>query len=424
MSDFICNAISVEQASAKFYVAAVKASDLRAICRPLTHRPDVGVLSRENTSRVPLTGEQVNALVRSMHVSAFRGRGLEVLSQDMAAPYQRLLNEGRAREIAHYIEQPSALLPNSVILAINTSIEEEAVIKSLDNGFVSIALPRSPESAVILDGQHRIAAFDYVRAEVAAATEVVVTFLVGIPFYQQAEIFAIINGKQKPVNRSIIYDLFGYATPTASQDDKLYEGLMAVARFCSHTARIMNQIDESPWKGKIKMRGPGDAGVISQAAVVDYLSAIVEPKRFSLRLKVLPLLYGYFKDGDSISCASVLIVYLAAIRAAWKNEWANDKSLFWKNNGVAVMLRILHDMVLLAGGPTQLMDQYPSIVERWKRAPGEHIESPPKTGGGGVQNQLYEIFRARLFEPAESANLQVKWEELRRQLITSGGLIQ
>lgn len=424
MSDFTCKAIAVEQSSAKFYVAAVKATELRTICRPLMHRPETGVFSRETTSPVALTDDQLRALVRSMQTPAFRRRGTDVVGQDMAVPYQRLLNEGRARDIARYIEQPSALLPNSIILAINTSIEEEAVIQALDGRYTSLTLPRSPESAVILDGQHRVAAFDFVKPELIASMEVVVTFLIGIPFYQQAEIFAVINGKQKPVNRSIIYDLFGYATPSAAQDDKLYEGLMAVARFCSHTARILNQVDQSPWRGKIKMRGPGDTGAISQAAVVDYLSALIEPKRVSARLKVLPLLYDYFKEGDSVSCASVVIVYLAAIRAAWKEEWNNPKTLFWKNNGVAVIFRILHDLILLAGGPSQLMDQYQSIVRRWKRAPKEHIDSPPKTGGGGVQNQLYEIFRTKLFDEAETVGLNEKWSELQRLLLANGGLVE
>jgi len=424
MNDFTCKAITVEQPSATFYVASVKASELRAICRPLTQRPESGIFSRETTAPVPLSEKQLGALVRSLQTAEYRAAGTDVVDQEMGVPYQRLLNERRARDIAHYIDQPSALLPNSIIVAINTSIEEEAVIKPLGDKLVRISLPRSPESAVILDGQHRVAAFDYVRPEVAASMEVVVAFLIGIPFYQQAELFAVINGKQKPVNRSIIYDLFGYVTPSAAKDDKLYEGLMAVARFCSHTARILNQIEQSPWKGKVKMRGPGDEGAISQAAVVDYLSALVEPKKYTLRLKVLPLLYTYFKDADSVSCASVLIVYLAAIRAAWKDEWANGQTLFWKNNGVAVMFRILHDMILLAGGPTELMDQYSRIVERWKRAPAENILTPPKAGGGGIQNQLYELFRTKVFDVEESAKLEVKRNELKRLLLANGGLVE
>ena len=79
--------------------------------------------------------------------------------------------------------------------------------------------------------------------------------------------FAIANGKQKPVNKSIIFDLFGYAPREGAKDEKLYSGLMAVARFCSHVARILNHVDEWPWNNPIKMRGPGDPGVISQAAV-------------------------------------------------------------------------------------------------------------------------------------------------------------
>lgn len=423
MNDFTCKAIAVKQGTTTFYVAAVGARELRTICRPLVSRPETGVMARHTGASVPLTEEQLRALVRSMHTSSFRSHGGEVLRQETDAPYQRILNEGRSRDIARYIEQPSALLPNSIILATSTAVEEETVVTALDAPFVSIVLPRSPESAVILDGQHRVAAFDYVKSEVAASMQVVVTFLVGIPFYQQAEIFAVINGKQKPVNRSIIYDLFGYSTPTSSHDDKLYEGLMAVARFCSHTTRILNQVQQSPWMGKVRMRGPGDMGVISQAAVVDYLSALVEPKRLSPRLRILPLLYSYFRESDSISCASVVIVYLAAVRAAWSEEWKDVNTLFWKSNGVAVMFRILHDLILVAGGPSQFMDQYQGVVERWKRAPKEHIIRPPKTGGGGVQNQLYEVFKAEMFSAEEAEVLRRNRADLQRSLLANGGLI-
>lgn len=424
MNDFTCVAIPVRQGATTFYVAAVDVRELRTICRPLVGRVQTGVLARDTASSMPLTDEQLRVLVRSMQTSDFKTQGCSVVQQKAEIPYQRLLNEGRSREIARYMEEPSALLPNAIILATSTVIEEEMKITPLDSSFVRIAFPRSPESAVILDGQHRVAAFDSVRPELAASMQVVVTFLVGIPFYQQAEIFAVINGKQQPVNRSIIYDLFGYTTPTGGHDDRLYDGFMAVARFCSHTARILNQVEQSPWVGKVKMRGPGDKGVISQAAVVDYLSVLVEPKRLSPRLRILPVFYDLFRQSDAVSCASVLIVYLAAIRAAWSTEWSNPDTLFWKSNGVAVMFRILHDSVLLAGGSAQLMDQYQGVVDRWSRAPKEHILRPPRTGGGGVQNQLYEIFRGSLFSKPEMDDLSVRREELQRALLAGGGLVE
>ena len=316
------------------------------------------------------------------------------------------------------------MLPNSIILAVNVDLDESDVVHTGKNGMATIALPRSENSAVILDGQHRVAAFRYLDKEARDAYEVLVAFLVGIPFYQQAELFAIINGTQKRVNRSIIYDLFGYAPIGGDNEDRLYEGLMAISRFCSHVTRILNRVAESPWQSKINMRGPGDEGVISQAAVVEYLSALVEPKTLSKRLKILPLLYSFFKDADPAGCASLLILYVRAIQTALPEHWKNPKSLLWKNNGVAVILRILHDDLMLAGTADELMNGYKDIIARWKKAPENDLREPPKTGGGGVQNQVYERCKAAMFTASELSKLDKIGERLKERLVVSGGLVR
>jgi DGQHR domain-containing protein len=422
MTDFQCSAIPVLQPSATFYVGAVKATELETICRPLARPVEAGLFGRENSE--PLSEGQLSALVRSLESKKFKVGTTELLSEERVQPYQRFLDEKRAVEIARYLQQPSGLLPNSIILAVNVDFDESDVVHSDGRGRVKIVLPRSENSAVILDGQHRVAAFRYLDEKVRTTYEILVAFLVGIPFYQQAELFAVINGKQKPVNRSIIYDLFGYAPIGGDKEEQLYEGLMAIARFCSHVTRILNRVAESPWQAKIKMRGPGDEGVISQAAVVEYLSALVEPKTFTSRLKVLPLLYSFFKKADPAGCASLLILYMRAIQTAQPEHWQNPKSLLWKNNGVAVILRILHDDVMIAGGADELMNGFRNVIARWKKAPQDDLKEPPKTGGGGVQNQLYDRFKATMFTDTELKRLADMKERLKSKLAEIGGLVR
>jgi DGQHR domain-containing protein len=424
MNNFQCSAFSIHQPSGTFFVAAVKADEIETICRPLKRPAETGLFGRETTEPVVLSEIQLNALVRSLDQQKFQARSVELLSEDRQQPYQRFLNEKRAVEIARYLNQPSSLLPNSIILAVNVDLDESDVVLDGGEGRLKIVLPRSQNSAVILDGQHRIAAFKYLDTQIRSQYELLVAFLIGIPFYQQAELFAIINGKQKPVNRSIIYDLFGYAPIGGEKDGQLYEGLMAVARFCSHVARILNRVSESPWKSKIKMRGPGDEGVVSQAAVVEYLSALVEPKTFTKRLKVLPVLYPFFKNSDPAGCASLLILYLHAIRSALPESWKNSKSLLWKNNGIALILRILHDDIVFTGGTNELMDSYRKIIARWEKSPKEDLAEPPKTGGGGVQNQLYDKFKAAMFSAKEMEQLPDKKDRMKEKLADIGGLVR
>ncbi len=415
--------LRVSQPAATFYVATVPVNDLLCICRPLYKPVETGVFARESFQPVELKEDQLDKLISALDSPKFQRRAEELLSEEPRQQYQRFVDAKRAQKIAEYLEQPDALLPNSIILAVDLGFDEPEIIKSGANGHLTIVLPREEKSAVILDGQHRVEGFRYLKNEIRSRMSVVVTFLVEIPFYQQAEIFAVINGRQKPVNRSIIFDLFGYAPLGGTKDEKLYEGLMAVSRFCSHVARILNRFEESPWQAKIKMRGPGDVGLISQAAVVEYLAALVEPKTFTRRLKVLPLLYSFFKESDPAGCASLLILYIRAIQAALVDQFANSRSLLWKNNGVAVIMRILHDDILLAGGPEQLMDSYKLVVERWRKAPPDDVANPPKTGGGGIQNDLYAKFRAEMFTPKEIEKLGVMQNTLKEKLIGMGGLI-
>lgn len=303
-------------------------------------------------------------------------------------------------------------------------MDESDVVRGGGENPLEIILPRSQNSAVILDGQHRVAAFRYMDPQTRSKYELLVVFLIGIPFYQQAELFAIINGKQKPVNRSIIYDLFGYAPIGGDKEEQLYEGLMAVERFCSHVTRILNRFQESPWQKKIRMRGPGDEGLISQAAVVGYLSALVEPKADRKGLKVLPVLYSFFKKSDPAGCASLAILYLRAIQTALPEYWQNPKSLLWKNNGVAVILRILHDDLILAGSTDELMNGFRKIIARWKKAPQQDLKEPPKTGGGGVQKQLYARFREAMFSMTELNGLTEMKDHLKEKLVDIGGLVR
>jgi hypothetical protein len=69
------------------------------------------------------------------------------------------------------------------------------------------------------------------------------------------------------------------------------------------------------------------------------------------------------------------------------------------------------------------MDSYSKIIARWKKAPQEDIFNPPKTGGGGVQNQLYDKFKAAMFNTNEIKQLTEKWDRMKKQLADAGGLI-
>src|SRR5205807_1083329 len=152
-------ALPVVQPNATFYVASIMAAELETICRPLARPSEGGLFTREVSEPVALSESQLNALVRSLQSPKFHARSIDLLSEERVQPYQRFYDEKRAVEIARYLKQPTSLLPNSIILAVNIDFDESDVVRRAGEKLVEITLPKIQESAVILDGQHRVAAF-------------------------------------------------------------------------------------------------------------------------------------------------------------------------------------------------------------------------------------------------------------------------
>jgi hypothetical protein len=240
----------------------------------------------------------------------------------------------------------------------------------------------------------------------------------------QAEIFAIINGKQTKVPRSRIYDLLGYRPiQDSSLKERAYRGELAINRFCHLAVRVLNSSKKSPWFRRIKMRGAGP-GVVTQAAMVDHLATLVVPKKDSKRLSTFPVLYTYFKESDLVGLAKTCVIYFMGIAQAWPDIWQDDdalkSSLFGKTNGVAVMFMILHDMIVLAGGPEHL--QFEQIRDYWKQAPQSRINNPPAGGSRSYQIEWYRAIMNQIFGAEFREKVNAAADILRERLRRSGAL--
>ena len=133
---------------------------------------------------------------------------------------QRPLVERRLKEIGQFIDAPSASFPNSVILAANYRaddglIEEEDSRKwslSIDeNGLTgTLSIPTHAKLAPIIDGQHRLFGFNYATAQVRLDMPLLCAVFFDLPKPYQAFLFATINANQRPVSKSLTYELFGY----------------------------------------------------------------------------------------------------------------------------------------------------------------------------------------------------------------------
>lgn len=77
-----------------------------------------------------------------------------------------------------------------------------------------LIIPDRPRSAQILDGQHRVAGLgEAIRERPDLATQMIpVAIYAGLDTRECANIFLSINTEQKPVSKSLVYDLYGIAS--------------------------------------------------------------------------------------------------------------------------------------------------------------------------------------------------------------------
>ena len=419
-------AVKCQQRDAVLFLTTIKGSDLENLCAGL-RSPDfreqpISTDSNEVESSAKQFVDAVSSSAFAAEVSS-----IEASSYSDENPYQRIIDEARVKSIAAYLQEDFALVPNGVVLAVGEDVSS-CVKWGKRSKFAKIELSWGEGIPLhIIDGQHRVEGLKQVIKDGKTEFrdfELPVCLLLELPFYLQAELFAVINGKQKPVPRSRIYDLLGYR-PIKDKDlrEKAYKGELAIHRFCHLAVRVLNNTQKSPWHNRIKMRGSGP-GIVTQAAMVDHLASLLIPKKNSLRVLNFPLLYRYFKAGDLLGFSKVCVIYFLGIAKAWPDIWNNDDhlkaTLFGKTSGVAVMFMILHDLALLEGGAEFLTVE--KVEKYWKNAPLNRINKPPQGGSRGYQLEWYRAIMEKIVGADFVGKIATAREAMREKMKTEGGL--
>ncbi|AKQ42755.1 hypothetical protein CP97_12970 [Aurantiacibacter atlanticus] len=182
---------------------------------------------------------------------------------DEEGAVQRPLSKRRVQSIKDYILQGNTFF-NSFIL----NWTEESSNVEFNSGKVSFDLISSAAQAI--DGQHRLAGLEDAMEENVEVGErtVIVTLCVGLSTQQAATIFLNINTEQRPVPKSLLYDLFG----EVGNDPK-----HAINR-ARDIAQALNDDPDSPLYRLIKFPGsPRGVGKIELSTFVTALKKGLEP---------------------------------------------------------------------------------------------------------------------------------------------------
>lgn len=196
------------------------------------------------------------SIVTAISYAAIRGQTQEV------GAVQRVLNQGRINSIKAFTLQggdyPNAVVLNWVSKTNRLNTSDGALSFSIEN-----------DLAQIIDGQHRIAGIKAAIEENKSLgkLELPVVIYRNLSTKECADIFLSINTEQKPVPRSLVFDLYGVAS----------ENVIDLAAVRARDIAMFLNESGSPYAGEIKMPGaPKRRGGIPLSSAVTGIKPLVE----------------------------------------------------------------------------------------------------------------------------------------------------
>jgi DNA phosphorothioation-associated DGQHR protein 1 len=228
---------------------------------------------------------------------------------------QRLHQPKRLEPIAEFIDRIDAVFPNTIIIAANQRKEDgltedsfgseddtadrdprwEVSNERTEDGreVLYLTIPTPKKLAAIIDGQHRLFAFTHATPD-RRTMSLVCSIFIDLPKPYQAQIFATINSNQKPVDKSLTFELFGY---NISEEPSKHWSPDKLAVFIS---RKLATEEKSPLRGRIiiaprqdqKLRdlGANQPWKVSTAVIVNGIMRLYtsNPKRDANTLQSAP----------------------------------------------------------------------------------------------------------------------------------------
>lgn len=292
---------------------------------------------------------------------------------------QRSLSSDRKKEIMKYVTDPDATFPTAILL--NIPIEKVLIVpfkknakletaqldaEVMDKEFINLVdedclietkiswliFPLREGIVQIIDGQHRMSGFE--NAPDDLVFDLPVTFFLNQNISEQAEMFAVINGKQTRVTPSLVYELFGISPKRSPYT------------VASKVVKLLNESNQSPLYRSIKILGKSSSqytGFITQSTVAKIIIELIcgnpkqaeEDKRVIRREEELSeqptltnkqaILRRYFiKEKDEV-IFKVISNFFNAIKIVFLDEWEKENTVLKKTIGFTALTKIMSEMV-------------------------------------------------------------------------------
>lgn len=277
---------------------------------------------------------------------------------DLLPSYQRLIKKERLKSVREFVDN-GGYFPNSLIISIDTKKRKPMRFDSLGpaagrDGLMQagiLHLPKTYQSAYIIDGQHRL--YGYADSRYADTNCIPVVAFENLDKEKQLKLFMEINENQKSVSkalRNILEIDIYYDSENASLRKKALLGKIA---------KHLGEDPKSPLYGRIIIGE--DAATEKCCITIDYIKAALEKTAFFNRYKRNGSItsQGLFdKDDNNATMDTIyplLRNYLTLIQTGCPEEW---DSYVTKNNAIVAVIRILDDIVniVLSKNPALVSD--------------------------------------------------------------------
>lgn len=324
--------------------------------------------------------------------------GSEEREVEIYTGIQRELSKNRTKEIGKYVNMVDASFPSSVII----HIDEENITK-YDEANEIMTLPFRDNIAKVLDGQHRIAGLEEYK-EGGKSFQMMVTIFVGMELEDQAIIFATINKTQTKVNKSLVADLFEFATHRSPH------------KTAHNIVRALNQKEGSPFKDKIKILGAAadKEETITQATFSESLMKLYskdlvtdrdiykrggKPKKFENKELLIRPLRNLFIDEEDGAIAKIIWEFFEAVETKWKKAWqeVQPEMILNKSTGFIALMNLFKDLYVKFDriGEVITAKEYLDYLNK-STLKDEDFNRTKFIPGSGGQSTLYKTLKEQI----------------------------
>ena len=266
------------------------------------------------------------------------------VDEDVSENYQRLVKPQKIKEIKKFITAERGVFPTNIIISFESKGADYFRVqgsKVNEIHFGMLSLPRQYQSITIIDGQHRLFAYD--GLEEAGRDLIYVVAFHRLSAEKQVQTFININEKQTKVSASLMWDL--YPSILDPEDDDYIKARISLL------VKLLNKHPDSAFFGVIQYDSADYSQKGSKITLESICTAIKSENIFSIIEGILDK--NEMKLNKDEIIFSLFNDYFNSIQELNSEHWNRDektKNLLRSNQGVGAFIKLQKELLKFIDG--------------------------------------------------------------------------